>query len=63
MMNKVSAEGINTLSGGATAALGFEAAGVSCGIRNPRRDLALLFSSKPCVAAAVFTRNVVKGAP
>jgi glutamate N-acetyltransferase/amino-acid N-acetyltransferase len=63
MMNKVSAEGINTLLGGATAALGFEAAGVSCGIRNSKRDLALLFSSKPCVAAAVFTRNVVKGAP
>ncbi len=63
MMNKISAERINTLSGGATAALGFEAAGVSCGVRNSKRDLALLFSSKPCVAAAVFTRNVVKGAP
>ena len=64
MMNKVSTNGIKTLSGGATAAAGFEAAGVSCGVRNfGRRDLGLLVSTKECVAAAVFTRNVVQGAP
>ncbi len=28
-----------------------------------RRDLGLLFSERECTAAAVFTRNVVKGAP
>lgn len=28
-----------------------------------RRDLGLLFSTKACVAAAVFTRNIVQGAP
>jgi glutamate N-acetyltransferase / amino-acid N-acetyltransferase len=33
-------------------------------VRDPgRRDLGLLFSERECTAAAVFTRNVVKGAP
>ena len=33
-------------------------------MRDPgRRDLGLLFSERECTAAAVFTRNVVKGAP
>ena len=64
MMNKVSTNGIKTLSGGATVAAGFEAAGVSCGVRKAGvRDLGLLFSDKPCVSAAVFTRNVLQGAP
>jgi glutamate N-acetyltransferase/amino-acid N-acetyltransferase len=40
------------------------AGGVVCGVRNSgRRDLGLLFSERECTAAAVFTRNVVKGAP
>ena len=40
------------------------AGGVMCGVRNTgRRDLGLLFSEHGCTAAAVFTRNVVKGAP
>ena len=35
-----------------------------CGVRDSgRRDLGLLFSESGCTAAAVFTRNVVKGAP
>ena len=43
---------------------GFVAAGVACGVRNSgSRDLGLLFSEYPCVTAAVFTRNIVKGAP
>jgi glutamate N-acetyltransferase / amino-acid N-acetyltransferase len=64
MVNKDSIIGIKTLSGGATAAVGFVACGVACGVRDSgTRDLGLLFSEHPCEAAAVFTRNTVKGAP
>jgi glutamate N-acetyltransferase/amino-acid N-acetyltransferase len=63
-MNKDTEIGINTLSGGVTAPGGFTAAGVKCGVRDfGRRDLGLLFSERGCTSAAVFTRNVVKGAP
>lgn len=41
---------------------GYQAAGVACGIKkNGKRDLALITSDIPAVAAGVFTRNVVKG--
>jgi glutamate N-acetyltransferase / amino-acid N-acetyltransferase len=64
MMNKDTAIGIKTLSGGVTAAEGFVAGGVVCGVRNSgRRDLGLLASEHECTSAAVFTRNTVKGAP
>jgi glutamate N-acetyltransferase/amino-acid N-acetyltransferase len=64
MMNKDTEIGIKTLSGGVTAVEGFVAGGVVCGVRNSgRRDLGLLFSERECTAAAVFTRNVVRGAP
>jgi glutamate N-acetyltransferase/amino-acid N-acetyltransferase len=47
-----------------TAAEGFVAGGMECGIRGSgRRDLGLLLSERECVAAAVFTRNAVKAAP
>ncbi|MDP8950629.1 MAG: bifunctional glutamate N-acetyltransferase/amino-acid acetyltransferase ArgJ [Actinomycetota bacterium] len=63
-MNKDSTIGIKTLSGGATTPEGFVAGGVVCGVRNSgRRDLGLLFSERGCTAAAVYTRNIVKGAP
>jgi glutamate N-acetyltransferase/amino-acid N-acetyltransferase len=63
-MNKNSTIGIKTLPGGVVAAAGFVAGGVACGVRDSRRwDLGLLFSEFPCDAAAVFTRNAVKGAP
>ena len=53
------------IEGGVTAAKGFQAAGVHCGIRKNRtkKDLALIFSDRPAAAAAVYTRNLVKGAP
>ena len=53
------------VSGGVCAAEGFRAAGVHCGIRKNRkkRDLALIVSSVPASAAAVYTTNLVKGAP
>jgi glutamate N-acetyltransferase/amino-acid N-acetyltransferase len=61
-MNKDSTIGIKSLPDGVPA--GFVAAGVACGVRDSgRRDLGLLFSEHPCEAAAVFTRNAVKGAP
>ncbi|HIS67981.1 MAG TPA: bifunctional glutamate N-acetyltransferase/amino-acid acetyltransferase ArgJ [Candidatus Gallacutalibacter stercoravium] len=53
------------VSGGVTAAKGFTAAGVHCGIRKnkSKRDLAMIYCEKPCAAAAVYTQNLVKGAP
>ena len=63
-MNKDTMIGINTLPGGATAPEGFVGCGVECGVRElGRRDLGLLFSERGCASAAVFTRNVVQGAP
>lgn len=50
--------------GGVTAPEGFLAAGVSAGIKkNGKKDIALIYSERPCVAAGVFTRNLVKAAP
>lgn len=47
--------------GSITTPEGFLAAGVSCGIKTTgRKDLALIVSELPCVAAATFTTNKVK---
>ena len=56
---------IKTVPGGVTAAKGFLAAGVHCGIRKnkEKRDLGMIFCETPCAAAAVYTQNLVKGAP
>ncbi|MBQ7346619.1 MAG: bifunctional glutamate N-acetyltransferase/amino-acid acetyltransferase ArgJ [Clostridia bacterium] len=53
------------ISGGVCAAKGFTASGIHCGIRKNRtkKDLALIYSDKPASAAAVYTTNLVKGAP
>ena len=53
------------ISGGVCAAQGFKANGVHCGIRHNRkkRDLALIYSEVPATTAAVYTTNLVKGAP
>ena len=53
------------IQGGICAAKGFKANGVHCGIRHNRtkRDLALIVSEVPATAAAVYTQNLVKGAP
>ncbi len=53
------------ISGGVCAAQGFRASGVHCGIRKNRtkRDLALIVSDVQANAAAVYTTNLVKGAP
>ena len=59
------AENMKTISGGVCAAKGFKASGVHCGIRKNRlkRDLPLIYSEKKAAAAAVYTTNLVKGAP
>ncbi len=52
------------IEGGVNAAKGFLAAGVEAGVKyENRRDMALLYSTVPCVAAGTFTTNVVKAAP
>lgn len=52
------------ISGGVTAAKGFEASGVEAGIKyKDRMDMALIYSRVPCRAAGTFTTNVVKAAP
>ena len=52
-------------NGGVTAPKGFTASGIHCGIRKSRakRDLALILSERRAAAAAVYTTNLVKGAP
>lgn len=54
-----------SIEGGVTAAQGFLASGMYCGIRKNKSkpDLALIYSKVPCAAAAVYTQNLVKGAP
>ena len=56
---------IKLINGGVCAAQGFMASGVHCGIRKnkTKKDLALIVSDKLCNAAAVYTTNLVKGAP
>ncbi len=53
------------IQGGVCAATGFTANGIHCGIRKnkTKRDLALIVSDVPANAAAVYTRNLVTGAP
>ncbi len=52
-------------NGSVTSPKGFLASGVRCGIRptQTKKDLALIFAEVPCTAAAVYTKNLVKGAP
>ncbi len=56
---------LEMIEGGVCAPRGFRANGVHCGIRKnkTKRDLALIVSDKRCSAAAVYTTNLVKGAP
>ncbi len=56
---------MNIIAGGVCAAKGYKANGIHCGIRKNRskRDLALIVSEKEANAAAVYTTNLVKGAP
>ncbi|MBR3552643.1 MAG: bifunctional glutamate N-acetyltransferase/amino-acid acetyltransferase ArgJ [Clostridia bacterium] len=53
------------IDGGVCAATGFLANGIHCGIRKnkDKNDLSMIFSTVPASAAAVYTTNLVKGAP
>jgi glutamate N-acetyltransferase/amino-acid N-acetyltransferase len=46
-----------------TAAKGFAAAGIACGIKHEALDVAVLVADKSAVTAAVFTRNQAAAAP
>ena len=57
---------LKKIKGGVTAPLGFAAMGLRVGIKeeNPKKkDMALIYSATPCVAAGTFTTNQVKAAP
>ncbi|MDO8602451.1 MAG: bifunctional glutamate N-acetyltransferase/amino-acid acetyltransferase ArgJ [Candidatus Omnitrophota bacterium] len=49
------------IKGGVTAPKGFLAGSTSCGIKKSKKtDLALLFSTTPCISSGTFTTNRVK---
>ena len=56
---------MDIINGGVCAAKGFTANGIHCGIRKNRtkRDIALIKSEVRANVAAVYTTNLVKGAP
>ncbi len=56
---------IKIIEGSVCAPKGFKASGVHCGVRKNRtkKDLSLILSEKKASAAAVYTTNLVKGAP
>ncbi|MCR4850979.1 MAG: bifunctional glutamate N-acetyltransferase/amino-acid acetyltransferase ArgJ [Lachnospiraceae bacterium] len=55
---------MKVIDGGINAPIGFEAAGIEAGIKyENRKDMAIIYSQKPCVAAGTFTSNIVKAAP
>lgn len=56
---------LKQVKGGVCAAKGFRASGINCGIRKNKikKDLAAIVSDVKASAAAVYTTNLVKGAP
>lgn len=48
---------------GITAPKGYKAAGGHIGIKKVKKDLGIIYSEKPALCSAVFTKNVVKAAP
>lgn len=56
---------LKQIEGGVTAAKGFSAAGTRAGIKKGKtnKDMAMIYSEQPAVAAGTFTRNLVKAAP
>ena len=56
---------MNFIEKGVCAPKGFKAGGIHCGIRKNKikKDIALIVSDVPASAAAVYTTNLVKGAP
>jgi glutamate N-acetyltransferase/amino-acid N-acetyltransferase len=54
---------MKAIDGGVTAALGFTASGVQCGIKAGKKDLCLVVSECPAAAAGMFTTNQLTAAP
>ncbi len=54
---------MNILKGNITAVDGFTALGKCIGIKKGKKDFAIIYSDNLCSAAAVYTKNKVKGAP
>ena len=54
---------MNECPGGITAPLGFRAAGMYCGIRKIKKDIAMIVSDAPATVAGVFTLNKTQAAP
>jgi glutamate N-acetyltransferase/amino-acid N-acetyltransferase len=59
------ASGLSAVTGGVTAARGYLAGGVACGIKKVPNtlDLGIVLSTRPAAAAALFTRNRAAAAP
>ncbi len=55
--------GVKVVQGGITAAKGFLASGIHCGIKYKNKDLALVYSQAPCLAYGLFTQNKIQAAP
>ena len=49
--------------GGITSPKGFKAAGVHCGIKKEKLDLAVIYSEVPAKCAIAYTQNKVRAAP
>lgn len=54
---------VTPIEGTVTTPRGFRAAGISCGIKNSKPDLALVYSERPASAAGTFTQNKMRSAP
>lgn len=51
------------INGGVTAPIGFKAAGVHGGLKMNKKDVCVIYSENPAIAAGVFTTNKVAAAP
>jgi len=54
---------MEVFEGGITSPKGFKAAGVHCGIKKEKRDLAVIYSEVPAKCAIAYTQNKVRAAP
>lgn len=54
---------MKVFDGNVTSATGFKAAGNAVGLKKVKKDMALITSEVPAVAAGCFTSNIVKAAP
>ena len=51
------------IEGGITSPKGFKAAGIHCGIKKEKLDLAVIYSERPARCAMAYTQNRVRAAP